>query len=355
MTNIEKLQANLKPGEGALLEAPYNRRYLTGFSSSDGYVLAAAGAAYFLTDFRYIEAAEKKVGDMACICYQKPADTIRELLKRHGIHTLYVETGVVSVCQFEVWKRAFPGVDILAEGVLDKWMDSLRRIKSPDELQKILQAQALTEKGFDHILSFIEAGRTEREIALELEFFMRRQGADGVAFDFIVVSGANSSLPHGVPGDKVVEKGDFVTMDFGALVDGWHSDMTRTVAVGWASEEQQQVYDTVLRAQEAALRILKAGLSCRDGDAAARQIIEQAGYGECFGHATGHGVGVEIHEEPRLSPRSENEFLQAGNVVTVEPGIYLPGKFGVRIEDMAFITENGCENLTKSPKTLRIL
>lgn len=355
MANMAKLQAFLKPGEGALIEAPHNRRYLTGFSSSAGYVLAAGDAAYFLTDFRYMEAAEKKVRDMTCVCYQKPADTIRELLKRHGIHTLYVETSAVSVSQFEIWKKAFPEVTLSAEGVLDGWLDSLRRIKSSDELQKILQAQALTEAGFDHILNFIEAGRTEREIALELEFFMRRQGADGVAFDFIVVSGANSSLPHGVPGDKVVEKGDFVTMDFGALVDGWHSDMTRTVAVGWVDEEQQRVYDTVLQAQEAALQVLKAGLSCHAGDAAARSIIEQAGYGSYFGHATGHGVGVEIHEEPRLSPRCENEFLQAGNVVTVEPGIYLPGKFGVRIEDMAFITENGCENLTKSPKTLRIL
>ena len=177
-----------------------------------------------------------------------------------------------------------------------------------------------------------------------------------MAFDFIVVSGPNSSLPHGVPGERRVEPGDFVTMDFGAMVDGWHSDMTRTVAVSHVTEEQERVYATVLAAQEAALRSRRAGLSCRAGDAAARDIIKAAGWGDCFGHSTGHGVGVEIHEEPRLSPAApEEEILHAGSVVTVEPGIYLPGKFGVRIEDMAAITETGCENLTKSLKSLTIL
>jgi Xaa-Pro aminopeptidase len=175
-----------------------------------------------------------------------------------------------------------------------------------------------------------------------------------MAFDTIVVSGANSSLPHGVPSDKPICRGDFITMDFGAVIDGYHSDMTRTVALGEVSEEQRFVYDTVLRAQRAALDVLKAGISGQDGDTAARRVIEEAGYGHAFGHATGHGVGVQIHEEPRLSQRNEKPLL-AGQVVTVEPGIYLEGRFGVRIEDMVQLTADGCRNLTNCPKELLIL
>ena len=215
-----------------------------------------------------------------------------------------------------------------------------------------IRDRALTEDGFAHILDYIRPGRTERDVALELEFYIRRQGAEAAAFDFIVVSGANTSLPHGVPTEKPIGSGEFVTMDFGAVVEGYHSDMTRTVAVGAVSEEQERVYDIVLQAQLAALSVLKPGLPCLKGDAAARDVIAAAGFGDCFGHGTGHGVGVEIHEQPRLSPSARGQELQAGNVVTVEPGIYIEGKFGVRIEDMAAITESGCENLTKSPKTL---
>ncbi|MFQ8599944.1 MAG: M24 family metallopeptidase [Oscillospiraceae bacterium] len=222
------------------------------------------------------------------------------------------------------------------------------------EIQKIEQAQALTESTFSHILSVIRAGVTEREIALEMEFFMRRQGADGVSFDFIVVSGNNSSLPHGVPTGKAVEKGDFITMDFGALVDGYHSDMTRTIAVGCVDEEQRRVYDTVLRAQRAALSAIRAGMRCSDADRAAREVIDGAGYAGCFGHGLGHGVGVEIHEAPNLSPRSA-EILEPGMVVTVEPGIYIENRYGVRIEDMVVVQKGGCRNLTASPKELIIL
>ena len=183
---------------------------------------------------------------------------------------------------------------------------------------------------------------------------MLRAGAQALSFETIAVSGRNSSMPHGVPTDKMVERGDFVTMDYGAVVNGYHSDMTRTVAVGEVSGKQAEVYDTVLKAQLTSLDLLAPGVACKAADAAARDVINAAGYGEFFGHGTGHGVGVEIHEFPVLNPRS-TEILAPGDVVTVEPGIYLPGEFGVRIEDMAFITENGSENLTKCPKTLIIL
>ncbi len=180
-------------------------------------------------------------------------------------------------------------------------------------------------------------------------------GGEAVAFDFIVVSGANSALPHGVPSDKVIAQGDFVTMDFGGMVDGWNSDMTRTVAVGSCSDEQRRVYDTVLRAQTACFQVLRAGLPCIQGDGAARNVIESAGYGGFFGHGTGHGVGMDIHEAPRMSPSSGDEVLREGSVVTVEPGIYLPDRFGVRIEDMVLITKDGYRDLTKSSKELIIL
>ena len=340
--------------EGALITSEHNRRYLTGFRSSAGAVLVTQAEAYFLTDFRYIEAAGQRVRGAQCLCYRRLTDTLAELLARHGLQCLHIEGEAVTLAEEAGLREALPSLS-LAGNRLDGWLKELRLVKTAEELACIRQAQKLTDDAFTHILSFIRPGRTEREIALELEFHIRSHGAEGASFDFIAVSGPNSSLPHGEPGDRKGESGDFVTMDFGAVVDGWHSDMTRTVAVGAPNEEQRRVYDTVLQAHRACLAVLREGLSCREGDAAARRIIEEAGYGDCFGHATGHGVGVQIHEEPRLSPSAREETLRAGTVVTVEPGIYLPGRFGVRIEDMAYITPGGCEDLTASLKELIVL
>lgn len=356
MSRWQRLAACLpKPGDAALVMSPQNRRYLTRFPSSAGWVLVTGGTAYFLTDFRYIEAARRTVRDMECLQADRIAETLQELTGRHAVKRLFLEGESTSLAQRDRLAAALPGVHLEGDGALDGWLSAQRLVKTPDEVDSIRRAQAMCEAGFTHILDFIRPGRTEREIALQLEFDIRRRGAEGVAFDFIVVSGSQSSLPHGVPGDRTVERGDFVTMDFGAVVDGWHSDMTRTVAVGEADEEKRRVYDTVLRAQCAALAVLREGLPCREGDAAAREIIAAAGYGDCFGHGTGHGVGMEIHEAPRLSPSAGEETLRAGSVVTVEPGIYLPGRFGVRIEDMALITAEGCENLTHADKNLLIL
>lgn len=340
--------------DAALVLSPANRRYLTGFASSDGAVLVTREAGYFLTDSRYIEAAQRQVHDMSCVCADGLFRTVSELASRHGIGRVFIEAERTTLAERDRLQKTLT-LPLESGGELDSWLTAMRLVKSPAELDKIRQAQALTAFGFDRILERIRPGRTEREIALDLEFLIRREGAEAVAFDFIVVSGPNSSLPHGVPSDRVVERGDLVTMDFGAVVDGWHSDMTRTVAVGCIGEEEKRVYDTVLEAQKAALAVLRAGLPCVQGDAAARDSIAAAGYGAYFGHGTGHGVGVEIHEAPRLSPRAGEECLAAGSVVTVEPGIYLPGRFGVRIEDMAFITETGCENLTACPKDLLIV
>ena len=351
---IEAVSSRLPAKTAALVVAPHHLLYLTGFPSGDSYLLITRDTCCFLTDFRYIELAQRTVTGAECRCITRLSETLGELAGKHGLQEILLEAGYVTQAFTERLRTALPTVAFTPSGDLDRWLADLRLVKGAEELRKMEQAQALTEAGFDHIVSFIREGMTEREIALELEFFIRRQGAERVAFDFIVVSGKNGALPHGIPTEKRVERGDFITMDFGAVVDGYHSDMTRTVAVGAVSDEQRQVYQTVLDAQKAALNTLKAGILCKDGDAAARRVIESAGYGAYFGHATGHGVGVEIHEEPRLSAASE-QTLEAGQVVTVEPGIYLTGRFGVRIEDMVLITEDGYRNFTHSPKELLLI
>lgn len=353
---LEQLTAYL-PDEraAALVAAPHNLCYLTGFPSGESWILATAEKAYFLTDFRYIEMAQATVSGAECVMFNRLTETLSDLVKRHNITRVFLEAEETSLAQAATLRKGVPHVTFECGEELDGWLRTMRAVKDTEEVSRIEAAQRITEAGFEHILPYIREGVTEREVALELEFFMRRQGAQRVAFDFIVVSGANSSLPHGIPSDKPIERGDFITLDFGAVVDGYHSDMTRTVALGCVSDEQRLVYDTVLKAQLASLAALKAGISGVQGDAAARDIIKAAGYGDRFGHGTGHGVGVQIHESPRLSPAAGNALLQAGNVVTVEPGIYLEGRFGVRIEDMALITEDGCRNLTRCPKELIIL
>lgn len=355
MNHAEALAARLQKGQAVLITSEHNRRYLTGFLSSDGCVVVTADGACFLTDFRYIEAARASVTTMECRTYRRMSEGVGEYLAERRVEQVYIEADQMPVGTFRLWQERLPQLQWIGDGTLDGWLREERLVKTPEELSKIRQAQALTEYGFEYILPFIRPGRTEREIALELERLIRWQGAERVAFDFIVVSGKNGALPHGAPSDKPVERGELITMDFGAVVDGWHSDMTRTVAVGAVSDEQRDVYGIVLRAQEAALAVLRAGLPCEAGDAAARDIIDRAGFGDAFGHSTGHGVGVEIHEAPHLSPSAGEQVLAAGSVVTVEPGIYLPGRFGVRIEDMALITGDGSENLTASPKELIVL
>ncbi len=351
--SIVNLQSKLKKGEAFLVSSQENRLYLTGFPSSDGYLLITADESIFLTDSRYIEAAQGAIADCSAVeLLTSLKAQLPVLCKKLGITQVYTEAERISIAQFRDFENIL-GCPCSAQA-LDGELTALRRIKSKAEKEKILAAQAIAEKAFENVLGFIREGVTEKEIALELDYFMLRNGAQALSFETIAVSGANSSMPHGVPSDKKIAKGDFITMDYGAVVDGYHSDMTRTVAVGEVSTKQAQVYETVLSAQLASLNSLSAGVDCKAADAAARDIIAAAGYGSNFGHGTGHGVGIEIHEAPRLSPKSD-AILMAGDVVTVEPGIYLPGEFGVRIEDMAYITENGFENLTKSPKSLIII
>ncbi len=355
MNRIERLMQSLPDGlDAALILSKENRRYYTGFPSSAGILFVTRDQAYFLIDFRYIEAAQKAVRGCEVLLLENTRRALYALCQKHAVRAVGAELSYLTVADFQRY-RALLEPAVLEEGdQLDRLILSQRRIKTPDEVEQIRRAQALTDETFRNILNAIQPGRTEREIALEMEFDMRRRGAEAVSFDFIVVTGKNSALPHGVPGDGVIKRGDFVTMDFGAVVGGYHSDMTRTVAVGEPSERQRLVYDTVLKAQLAALESIAAGRSCREIDAAARSIIDDAGFAGCFGHGLGHAVGIEIHEEPRFSPACD-DTVEPGLVMTVEPGIYLQGEFGCRIEDMVYVTEAGTENLTESPKDLIVL
>ncbi len=339
--------------DGALIISSVNRRYFTSFESSDGVLLITKNGSVFLTDSRYIEAAQATVRCCEVLELKKISEQLPELCKKFECKRLMVESERLTVSQLKAYRRLLKGVLLTTVGT-DKLIDNLRMKKTQQEVDNIVKAQRIAEKAFEHILGFIKEGVTEKEIALELDFFMLKNGAQAISFETIAISGANTSMPHGVPTDKKVCRGDFVTMDYGAVVNGYHSDMTRTVAVGEVSDEQAKVYNTVLQAQLRALSVLKAGVKCADADAAARDLITAEGYGDYFRHSTGHGVGLEIHEKPNLSPASKLK-LEVGNIVTVEPGIYISGKFGVRIEDMARITKNNCENLTKSTKKLVIL
>lgn len=340
------------PGGAALIQDPNNRRYFTGFPSSEGLLVITAEDAFLLVDFRYVEAAAKQAVHCQVLEFSNMAERLKALLKDLGCCRVFVEDENISLSRAKQFQNCCEelGIEAVLDEALDKAVMALRMIKSPDEVAKLEAAQAITDEAFTHILRFIRPGVTEKEIALELEFYMRRHGADGNAFDPIVAAGKNGSMCHAVPSDYVVQKGDLVTMDFGALLAGYHADMTRTVAVGEISPEQRKVYDTVLEAHNAARRAAKPGVPCRDIDKLARDIIDREYEGR-FGHGLGHGVGLEIHEQPRFS-RLDETLCAPGMVITDEPGIYLPDQFGVRIEDMLLITEDGCRSLTKSKKEL---
>ncbi len=347
------MQSYLEKEQAVILFDLPNRIYFSGFSSSAGAVVITKQNAFLLVDFRYFEKAEKTVKNLKVILLERLYLQINEILKREEIKTVFVETKTISLAKFEALKQG-TCAEISKENIIENIVCELRSVKSNEEIEKIKSAQAITDKAFSYILERIEIGRTEKEIATDLDYFMRKNGADGIAFDTIAISGKNTSLPHGTPTDKEIQKGDFFTLDFGAVKDGYSSDMTRTVAVGNVSQEQKFVYETVLKAQIESLKAIKSGAVCKEIDAIARNIIYSSGFEGCFGHGLGHSVGLEIHESPSFNTRDET-VLKSGIVITVEPGIYLQNKFGVRIEDMIAVTDQGYINLTKSPKELIIL
>ncbi len=369
-----------------LIDSPENLRYYTGFTGGEAVFLLACDRKNSLssnydidknndnvcgnnilpekdmciiTDSRYYEQVEKECPDIPLIRLSNRTyiEVIRELLdKMNNGDTvgdgfrIAVEDSM-NLSRYLKLKDALAGYELNVSGEL---INTPRMIKDDNEIDIIGKAEAIGDMAFDHILSVIKPGITERDIAIELEFFMRRQGASKLSFDTIVASGPNSSMPHAQVTDRIIEKGDFVTMDFGCVYKGYCSDMTRTVAVGTPTDEMRKVYQTVLDANLRAMDGIRAGVKCSDIDALARDYIKSMGYGEYFGHGLGHSVGLFIHEEPRFSPKCDT-ITKENMVITDEPGIYLPGKFGVRIEDLVVVKENGYEVLSNSPKELIIL
>lgn len=353
---IQRLLEGLPEGiDGVLITSEVGRAYFTGMRSSAGTALLLKGAeSYFIIDFRYIEKARRVVQDCQVILQGKLFEQLRELCVQHHVKKLAIESDYLTVSDYMRYKKSLPEVALVMETRVNQLMREMRAVKSPLELESIQAAQKITDDAFTHICGYIKAGMTDRQVAGELLDFTYRHGSEGPSFDYIVVSGKNSSMPHGVPTDKIIQPGDFITMDFGCKINGYCSDMTRTVAVGQVSEEQKRVYDIVLKANEAAIRAVREGVPCKAVDAAARELIAKEGYGDCFGHSTGHSVGLEIHESPAFSGLDET-LCQPGMVITVEPGIYLDGRFGVRIEDMVCVTKEGCLDLTASTKELLVL
>ena len=354
MTHLQAFQRKLaNKSDAAIVSSPQNQFYLSHFPFSDGYLLVFPDEAYLVTDFRYAEAAEAKAAEGFTVLSpdKGPISEIKKLQKKRGVKTLLLEEQAVTLAEKARFSSAFEGVEFTDGG--SAIFGELRIHKDAAELAAIERAQEITDAAFAHILDYIAPARTERDVALELEFFMRRNGAECAAFETIAVSGSASSVPHGTPRDVVLEKG-FLTMDFGARFDGYCSDMTRTVMIGRADEEQKRLYNTVLTAQKAALAQIGGGMACATADKIARDIIENAGYHGRFGHSLGHGVGIDIHEAPALSSRArESSLLEPGHVVTVEPGIYIAGKYGCRIEDMVAVNDDGTiRDFTKSPKEL---
>ena len=341
--------------DAMLLTGEANRFYASGFHSTggDGVALVTRKGNFYLTDFRYTEAAGRAIENARLLEIGRGRGygvLLRELVEEQGIARLGFEEQTMSVGEYRDYARALPCELVPASALLDR----LRRTKDAREMERMERAQRIAESALEQILKEIRPGVAEREIAARLQYLMLSQGAEKMSFDPIVVSGPNGSLPHGVPGERKIQSGEFVTMDFGCVAGGYCSDMTRTVAVGAVSDEMAKVYQTVLTAQLTGIRTARAGISGRELDGAARKVIEEAGYGPYFGHSFGHGVGVEIHESPNASP-GWDQPLPEGAVISAEPGIYLPGNFGVRIEDVIRLTASGCENLTKAPKELIVL
>lgn len=351
MTRTERLREKFSDiADAVLITDEKNIRYFCGFDYTDGCLLITSKKAFLFCDFRYIEAAKAQ----ACREYEvvmftgKRSSWLTDTLKAENVTVLGFEDRCVSVAEYERLKEDIADISLCPiKGIISE----LREYKDGEEMNNIIKAQHIAEAAFEHILGFITPERTEREIALELDFEMRRLGASGSSFETIAVSGCASSMPHGVPRPIKLEKG-FLTMDFGAVYGGYCSDMTRTVCIGPADDDMKRVYNTVLEAQMRAIDGIKHGIVCAEADALARDHIYEMGYKGCFGHSLGHGVGMDIHEAPTLSPNSKEKKLTAGHVVTCEPGIYIEGKYGVRIEDMLLFYPETVVNITKTSKEL---
>ena len=334
-----------------LITDPFSLRYYTGFRGGEGIALVTPASAVLITDSRYTEAAGKE-SDFEVIEYNNSNplfDIINGIMDKDQAFRIGIDDRSMTYSDFHKYRQMLKSAKLWI--ALDAALLKPRQIKSPEEIATLRKAESIGDKAFSDILNIIKPGMTELEVAMELEYAMKKNGANGFSFDTIAASGLNSSMPHAIPSEKKIENGDFLTMDFGCLYDGYCSDMTRTICVGKASQEQKDVYQIVLDAHLQILEKMKPGMVCKDVDSIARSYISDKGFGAYFGHGLGHSVGLYIHESPALNTR-DMTILRSGMIETDEPGIYLPGKFGVRIEDMCLITEDGCESLASSPKEL---
>lgn len=354
MKNLDKYLSLLKADSDALLlTSSVNRMYCAEFNVDEGVSVISKNGCRFFTDSRYIETAQNHLYGFDVRMVNGTVsyfDLINEAVSDFGILSLGYEEGRMTVSEYLSYKEKLNAELVPRQ----KEIESFRAVKEAWETERMRDAQKITDRAFDDILSKIKEGMTEKELCAELIYLLYKNGAEGLSFAPIVVSGPNSSMPHGVPGDRKLQKGDFITMDFGVVYKGYCSDMTRTVALGYVTEEMKTVYETVLTAQLAGISATRAGVTGRDIDGAARKVITDAGFGDYFGHGYGHCLGLEIHENPNCNMKNTNP-MPCGSVSSAEPGIYLPGKFGVRIEDVVIIGENGCEDITRSPKNLIIL
>lgn len=354
MNHIEKIAARLPEYglDAMMITSESGERYALGFHG-EGLLLVTRDAAQYSTDGRYIEAAREQV-EGAKICLTTPDKGhlafAREYIEAKGLHNIGFESGAVTVDSHRKYAQELPGILTPAQ----KLLDDLRASKDEGELALMRRAQEVTDEAFKAILNFIRPGMTEREIAARLVYEMLSRGGEKVSFDPIVAAGSNGSRPHAVPGDRIVEAGMFITMDFGCKVGGYCSDMTRTVALGQPTPEMEAVYAAVLAAQKAGINAARAGVTGREIDDAARCVLREAGYGAYFSHGFGHSLGVDIHESPGASSK-ETRPMPVGAVISAEPGVYIPGRFGVRIEDVLILGETGCEDITRSPKDLIVL
>ena len=346
---VDRLLETIGDDEAVFISSYPNIFYYSGFRSEDAYLLISHDKRYIVTDSRYTIQAKEQAPDFELYDIKNGFET---LFSRIPERIIGIEEEKIQLKQYRNLKRKLSREQEFVE--MQKNIDSLRRVKDKDEIRRIAAAEQIGDAAFSYILPKIRAGVTEKELALEIEFFMKKQGASALAFDTIAASGLRSAMPHGVASDKAIEKGDLLTLDFGCVYEGYCSDMTRTVAVGAVNDRQREIYDIVLNAQLAAIEAAKAGKTCSYVDGVARKIITDAGYSKNFGHGLGHSVGIEIHESPSFSPKC-NDVLKNGYVITVEPGIYIEGFGGVRIEDLIVVQDNKAQNLTASPKGLIIV
>lgn len=354
MKNLEKYLSLLgEEADGLLLTSRYSRHYGAEFDIAEGVAIVTKAGCRYFTDSRYIESAENGIRgfEVQMVDREHPYTALlNQAIADFGITVLGYEEDYLTVAEFMGYEKKLNAKLV----PMNRKINGFRGVKEAWELDVMRKAQNITDAAFTEVLTKIRAGMTEKELCAELIYCLYKNGAEGLSFDPIVVSGPNTSLPHGVPGERKLQEGDFITMDFGVLYHGYCSDMTRTVALGYATEEMKKIYETVRQAQLAGIAATKAGVKGKDVDGAARKVISDAGYGAYFGHGYGHSLGLEIHEMPGCSPSGET-VMEAGAVASAEPGIYLPGKFGVRIEDVVIFTEDGCENITHSPKNLIII